>query len=153
MSWGTYYWPNGMLGRNDGLEWNCSDFSADGTHPASSGGRLGQMKVATQLINFLKTDDTTIPWYLATTLGLTPTAGNNQTGTVGVQLPTALTVLASTLHSGAPVPGVSVTFSDGGLGGTFGTPNATTGSDGKASTTYTPATTGTITITAAASGY
>jgi hypothetical protein len=153
MSWGTYYWANGMLGRNDGLEWNCSDFSADGTHPASTGGRLGQLKVATQLINFLKTDDTTVPWYLAATLGLTPTAGNHQTGTVGVQLPVALQVLASNLNDGVPIPGVSVTFSDGGKGGTFGTPTSVTDSNGHASTTYTPITTGTITITAAASGY
>ncbi len=153
MSWGTYYWANGMLGRNDGLEWNCSDFSADGTHPASTGGRLGQLKVATQLINFLKTDDTTIPWYLAATLGLTPTAGNNQTGTVGVQLPAALQVLASNLNTGAPIPGVSVTFSDGGKGGTFGTPSSITDSNGHASTTYTPASSGTITITASAAGY
>ena len=62
MSWGPYYWSNGMLGRNDGLEWDCEDFSADGTHPSST---FGQLKVATQLLNFLKTDDTTTPWYLA----------------------------------------------------------------------------------------
>jgi hypothetical protein len=153
MSWGTYYWANGMLGRADGLEWNCADFSADGTHPSSTGGRLGQLKVATEILNFLKTDDTTTPWYLAATLALTPTAGNNQTGTVGVQLPQPLTVLASNLNNGTPIPGVSVTFTDGGKGGTFGTPTAITGSNGQASSTYTPATSGTITITAAATGY
>ena len=27
MSWGPYYWSNGMLGRKDGLEWDCADFS------------------------------------------------------------------------------------------------------------------------------
>ncbi len=62
MAWGPYYWSNGMLGRNDGLVWDCEDFSADGTHPSST---FGQLKVATQLLNFLKTDDTTTPWYLA----------------------------------------------------------------------------------------
>jgi hypothetical protein len=153
MSWGTYYWSNGMLGRRDGLVWDCADFSADGTHPSSTGGRLGQLKVATQLLNFLKTDDTTIPWYLAPKFALTPTAGNNQTGTVGVQLPTPLTVLASNLNGGEPSPGVSVTFTDGGKGGTFGTPTAITGSNGKASSTYTPAASGTLTITAAATSY
>lgn len=61
MSWGPYYWSNGMLGRADGLVWDCEDFSADGTHPSST---FGQLKVATQLLNFLKTDDTTTPWYL-----------------------------------------------------------------------------------------
>src|SRR5229473_3462601 len=143
-----------MLGRNDGLVWACSDFSGDGTHPSSTGGRLGQLKVATQLLNFLKTDDTTIPWYLAPKLALTPTAGNNQTGTVGVKLPTPLTVLASNLNGGAPQPGLSVTFSDAGKGGTFGTPTAITGSNGIASSTYTlPSTAKTITVTASTTSY
>lgn len=62
MSWGPYYWSNGMLGRKDGLVWDCEDFSSDGTHPSST---FGQLKVATELLNFLKTDDTTTPWYLA----------------------------------------------------------------------------------------
>jgi len=60
MSWGPYYWANGMLGRNDGTEWDCEDFSPDGTHPSST---FGQLKVATALLNFLRTDDTTTPWY------------------------------------------------------------------------------------------
>jgi hypothetical protein len=61
MSWGPYYWSNGMLGRADGAVWDCEDFSPDGTHPSST---FGQLKVATPLLNFLKTDDTTTPWYL-----------------------------------------------------------------------------------------
>ena len=62
MSWGTYYWSNGMRGRSDGLVWDCEDFSSDGTHPSSA---FGQLKVASALLTFLKTDDTTTPWYLA----------------------------------------------------------------------------------------
>jgi hypothetical protein len=151
MSWGSYYWSNGMLGRSDGLEWDCADFSADGTHPSS---QYGQLKVATELLNFLKTDDTTTPWYLAPTLGLTATGGNNQSGSAGSVLPTALTVLASNLNGGAPMSGVSVSFSDGGAGGSFGTPVATTGSNGTASTTYTlPPASETVTITASSPGY
>lgn len=61
MSWGPYYWANGMLGRSDGLVWTCQDLQSDGTHPASPSGDL---KVATYLLNFLKTDDTTTPWYV-----------------------------------------------------------------------------------------
>jgi hypothetical protein len=61
MSWGPYYWSNGLLGRQDGLVWDCQDFSSDGTHPSSA---TGQLKVANQLLNFLHTDDTTTPWYL-----------------------------------------------------------------------------------------
>ena len=151
MSWGTYYWSNGMLGRNDGLVWDCEDFSSDGTHPSST---YGQLKVATALLSFLKTDDTTIPWYLAPNLGLTATAGNNQSGTAGTLLPASLSVLASNLNGGAPEAGVSVTFSDGGVGGTFGTPVATTDSNGDATTTYTlPATAQTVTISATSPGY
>jgi hypothetical protein len=151
MSWGSYYWSNGMLGRSDGLEWDCADFSADGTHPSS---QYGQLKVATELLNFLKTDDTTIPWYLAAKPGLTATAGNNQTGALGATLPIPLTVLASNLNGGAPIPGVSVTFSDGGAGGSFGTSTVVTGSNGTASTIYTlPATAQTVTITASSAGY
>jgi hypothetical protein len=83
---------------------------------------------------------------------LTSSAGNNQNGSVGSTLPVALAVLASS--DGSPVQGVSVTFSDGGAGGSFGTPTATTGSNGMASTTYTlPATAQTVTITASSSGY
>jgi Bacterial Ig-like domain (group 1) len=152
MSWGTYYWSNGMLGRSDGLVWDCEDFSADGTHPSST---YGQLKVASKLLQFLKTDDTTKPWYLAPVLGLTSTAGNNQSGIVGTSLPTALTVLASNLNSGVGNSGVSVSFSDGGAGGTFNPPSPiVTGTSGTASTSYTlPPTAKTVTITASSSGY
>jgi Putative Ig domain len=61
MSWGPYYWANGMLGRSDGFVWTCQDLQADGTHPSSPSGDL---KVAGQLLNFFKTDDTTKPWFL-----------------------------------------------------------------------------------------
>ncbi len=149
MSWGTYYWANGMLGRNDGLEWDCEDFSSDGTHPSST---YGQLKVATALLNFLKTDDTTTPWYLVQAAELTPTAGNNQTGPTGTVLPTPLSVLAS--NTGTAVSGVVVAFSDNGGGGTFNPPTATTNSSGIATTSYTlPATAGTYTLNATSSGY
>jgi hypothetical protein len=154
MSWGPYYWANGMLGRKDSLQWDCADFSADGTHPASTNSRLGQLKVATQFENFLKTDDTTTPWYLASTstLVLTATGGSGQSGSAGTTLPTPLTVLAT--NNGNPVAGVTVAFADGGVGGTFGTPNAVTNSSGVATSTYTlPATPQNVAITATSSGY
>jgi hypothetical protein len=152
MSWGTYYWSNGMLGRSDGLEWDCEDFSFDGTHPSTF---FGQLKVATALLQFLKTDDTTKPWYLAPVLGLTATAGNNQSGIVGTALPTALTVLASNVNSGVGNSGVTVSFSDGGVGGSFNPPSPiVTGTNGAASTTYTlPPAAQTVTITATSTGY
>lgn len=151
MSWGPYYWSNGMLGRSDGLVWDCEDFSSDGTHPSST---FGQLKVASELLNFFKSDDTTKPWYLAPIWSLTPTAGNNQSGPPGSTLPTSLTVLASNLNSGVGISGVTVNFNDNGAGGTFGTPTAITGSNGTASTTYTlPPTAQTVTISATSTGY
>jgi protocatechuate 3,4-dioxygenase beta subunit len=80
-------------------------------------------------------------------------SGNNQSATVGTQLPQALTVVV-TDQFGNPVPNVSVNFSDGGAGGTFNNPNpGVTGASGQVSQTYLlPTTAGTITITATASG-
>ncbi len=62
LDWGAYYWTNGLLGRSDGLAWSCQDAISDGAHPSDPAGRL---KIATQLLNFLKTDDTTVGWFLA----------------------------------------------------------------------------------------
>ncbi len=151
MSWGTYYWSNGMLGRSDGLVWDCEDFSSDGTHPSIY---FGQPKVANRLLQFLKTDDTTTPWYVSKPLALTPSSGNNQTSNPGSTLASPLTVLASNLTSGAPMQGVTVTFSDGGVGGSFGTPVGITNSSGTVSTTYTlPSTAQTVSVSATSSGY
>jgi hypothetical protein len=149
MSWGPYYWSNGMLGRKDGLVWDCADFSSDGTHPSSE---YGQLKVATALLQFLKTDDTTTPWYLLQGSVLSPSSGNNQSGAPGTVLPTALAVTAT--NKGAPVAGVSVTFSAGTSGGTFNPTTAVTNSSGVATSAFTlPATAGTYTLTASATGY
>jgi hypothetical protein len=82
------------------------------------------------------------------------TAGGGQTGSAGTTLPTALTVLASNPYTGQPISGVSVAFSDGGAGGTFGSPTVITGSNGQASTSYTlPKTPANITITATSTGF
>jgi len=62
IDWGPYYWANGMLPRSDGLVWTCQDLQGDGTHPSNP---IGRVKVSTQLLNFLKADDTTTPWFLA----------------------------------------------------------------------------------------
>jgi hypothetical protein len=62
MAWGPYYWANGLLAREDGTSWSCQDLNADGTHPAYPGGHL---KIADALLNFLKTDPTATPWFLA----------------------------------------------------------------------------------------
>jgi hypothetical protein len=79
--------------------------------------------------------------------------GNNQTGTVATTLPVALSVKATDNYDGTGFPGVPITFSDGGKGGTFSNPTATTDSSGTASTTYTFSTrTRVVTITASSPG-
>lgn len=78
---------------------------------------------------------------------LTVSAGNNQTGPAGTLLPTSLSVQATSAYGGAPVSGIQVTFSDGGVGGTFGSANVVTDSNGMATTTYTlPTKAQTVTI-------
>jgi Abnormal spindle-like microcephaly-assoc'd, ASPM-SPD-2-Hydin len=60
MSWEAYDWANGMLARSDGLVWTCQDF-LDGGHPSAPAGRE---KDANLFLSFLKTDDSTRPWFL-----------------------------------------------------------------------------------------
>ncbi|MGA8762619.1 MAG: hypothetical protein WB562_06990, partial [Candidatus Sulfotelmatobacter sp.] len=80
------------------------------------------------------------------------TGGNNQTGPVSTQLPTALSVKVQDAHSYG-VNGVTVAFSDGGAGGRFSTPSPVTSGKGQASTNYTtPSATGVVHITATVSG-
>src|SRR6202050_2264966 len=56
VSWGPYYWANGLLASEDGMVWTCQDLQADGTHPQTPSGDL---KVAAAVLNFFKTDATT----------------------------------------------------------------------------------------------
>ncbi|HEX9110313.1 MAG TPA: Ig-like domain-containing protein [Terriglobales bacterium] len=83
----------------------------------------------------------------------TVASGNNQTATAGTQLQVALTVLV-TDQLGNPVPSVSVTFDQGGAGGSFLNANpAVTDSTGKATQFYIlPPSPGKITINATATG-
>jgi hypothetical protein len=92
------------------------------------------------------------------TYGLFPSiaasGGNGQTAAAGTMLPIALMITASNPYTRAPLPGVAVTFSDGGKGGSFGTVSGTTDSNGQLTTTYTlPKTPQTVTITASSPGY
>jgi hypothetical protein len=61
LAWGPYLWTDGLAGRNDGLQWNCSDVENDGTHPSKD----GVQKVVTMLTTFFKTDPTAKRWYVA----------------------------------------------------------------------------------------
>ncbi len=81
------------------------------------------------------------------------TSGNNQTAAAGTQLPQSLTVLVADQY-GNPVSGVSVTFDDGGAGGSFANPNpSVTSTSGTVTQLYTlPTTPGIVTIHATAAG-
>ena len=83
---------------------------------------------------------------------LNPTAGNFQSATVNTAI--ALTAQALNVYTGSAIANVAVTFSDGGRGGTFNPPTAITDANGNAKSSYTlPKTAGTVTVTAASSGY
>jgi len=65
LAWANYDWANGLMPRSDGLVWTCQDFLNDGTHNSLPGGRE---KDANFLFNFLKTNDATAPWFMASPL-------------------------------------------------------------------------------------
>jgi hypothetical protein len=62
MSWANYEWANGLLARSDGLTWSCQDMKSDGVHPSPA---HGMEKDSNLLLNFFKSDTTTMPWFLA----------------------------------------------------------------------------------------
>jgi hypothetical protein len=80
--------------------------------------------------------------------------GANQTGTVSTALAQPIQIEAVEAYSNDPFPNVTITFSDGGKGGSFNPPSGTTDSNGVISTTYTlPAKVGAYTVTATSSGF
>jgi hypothetical protein len=82
------------------------------------------------------------------------TAGENQSAPAKTALPQDVQVLAVQAYTNQPFPGIPVTFSDGGKGGSFNPANATTDSNGLATTSYTlPSKIGTYTLTATATGF
>jgi Bacterial Ig-like domain (group 1) len=79
-------------------------------------------------------------------------SGNNQTVKAGEKMADRLKVIVEDQYAN-PVSGVSVTYNDGGAGGSFSSSPTTTSSAGIAETFYTaPNQTGTVTVTASAPG-
>lgn len=62
VAWADYDWANGMLPRKDGFAWSCQDFQSNGIHNSNPPGRE---KDTNLLFNFLRSNDATVPWYLA----------------------------------------------------------------------------------------
>jgi Bacterial Ig-like domain (group 1) len=139
--------------------WNASTLGAQIFPPSSvknpnNLNNLAAHFVAPTVANgkvYVGTQSTLVAFALFQALG--PYAGNNQSAPVGTTLPAVLQVLVADPYSGNVDAGVTVTFSDNGAGGTFGSPTAVTNSSGIATTTYTlPQTVGTVTISASGSG-
>ena len=79
-------------------------------------------------------------------------SGSNQSVKVSTQLAKPLIVLVTDQY-GNKLPGVTVTYSDGGVGGTFSSTTATTNNGGQTSVTYkAPATAQVVHITGTVSG-
>lgn len=82
------------------------------------------------------------------------TGGNQQTAVVATTLPATLQVKSIDPYSGQAIPGVTLTFSDGAKGGSFGSSTVTTDSNGLASTTYTlPTKAAAYALTASSPGF
>jgi hypothetical protein len=60
LSWGPYLWIDGENARSDGQVWLQEDMVRDCTHPTMS----GTVKVAAMLLDFFKSDTTTVGWFL-----------------------------------------------------------------------------------------
>ena len=60
LAWGPYLWSDGIKGRTDGLIYVREDLGEDGTHPTIP----GREKVAKLLLEFLKKDPTSRPWFV-----------------------------------------------------------------------------------------
>lgn len=68
---------------------------------------------------------------------LAAVSGNAQTAAVTTMLPAPVVAQIADPYTGQPYPGVTVTFSDGGKGGTFGSSSGVTDATGSVATTYT----------------
>ncbi len=61
MTWGGYFWANGLINRSDGLAWSCPDFRNDGEHQSLP---YGRQQEAAAMLNFFRTDTTATPWFI-----------------------------------------------------------------------------------------
>lgn len=156
------YSGNGIAG----ITVTCSDSGAGGSfsnaqNPTNSSGMFSVNYKLPQAAKNVKIN-CTAPGYSAVTYTETGTAGalaslalvsgSYQGGTVGTTLANPLLVKAKDAYGNA-VAGIQVSWSDGGVGGSFSANPVSTNSQGLASVNYTvPTVARNITITASASG-
>jgi hypothetical protein len=146
LSWGPYYWTNGLLGRNDGFVWDCQDNQHDGTHPSQT----GQNKVADALLSFLKSDDTTVPWFLESqgpTVVLSPTSLTFASQNVGTTSTPQTITLTNDGNATLAISSITITGTNP---GDFAETNScgasvAVGANCTISVTFTPTATGTRT--------
>jgi hypothetical protein len=151
VTWGSGSWTDrtGTLRAYDATNLATEFYDTD--QAANSRDTLGQIsKYLTPTIAngkvYVATQTQLLAYGLLNTVK--PNGGNKQTGAAGTTLALPLTVQADSPYTGKGAPGVALSFSDGGVGGNFGTPNVTTDSNGNASSTYTlPTKAGKVTIT------
>ena len=104
IAWGPYTWADGVIPRADGLIWECDDFGSDGSHPREQ----GSLKLATLLMEFLSSDPTTTPWFLAEGVEPEPTT-TTTIGTPTTTEPSTTTAPTTTLPSTATTAGLPQT--------------------------------------------
>ena len=157
LSWGPYYWTNGLRGRNDGFVWPCQDSQTDGTHPSDP---YGTDEVADALLHFYKTDDSTTPWFLVQGAAITvsPSSLTFADQIVGTSSPAQVITLSNTGTAALSITNITVT---GANPGDFTQTNTcpasvAAGASCTISVTFTPQATGTrtasVTITDNATG-
>ncbi|MGD9693720.1 MAG: hypothetical protein AB7G17_06295 [Phycisphaerales bacterium] len=96
LAWGPYMWADGLTARSDGLTWLCSDYQADGTHPAAG----ARSKVANMLLGFFSRDMTTRRWFVRRPVDVTDDGVVNFADLNGV-----LSTFGQTSGGGAMLPG------------------------------------------------
>ena len=112
LSWGPYYWTNGLRGRNDGFVWPCQDSQTDGTHPSDP---YGTDEVADALLHFYKTDDSAAPWFLAPpgpVIVLSPISLTFAAQNVGTTSPAQMITLSNTGTAALNITNIGITGAD-----------------------------------------
>ena len=148
-------------GLNNGILWGVAQTKAGSTLNAFNATNLAPLYVSPQFAQALHFDTPMIAngkVYVTTqnsvvVMGLLNEAivsgGNNQSGQTSATLSKPMTVKVVNPYSGAAMSGVTISFSDGGSGGSFSNPSPITNSQGYAATTYTlPAQAGVYKLTA-----